>query len=584
MSTSSHTLSDKPAFQLEKYLPVLGWMRHYDRKHLSGDIIAGIIVAVMLVPQGMAYAMLAGLPPRVGLYASIVPLILYGLLGTSRVLAVGPVALVSLLVATGMASALPDATPEQYIPLALILAIQIGVIQLAMGVLRVGFLVNFLSHSVLSGFTSAAAIIIGFSQVKNLLGLEMPRMEHLHEQVLYTIEHIGQINPPTLFIGLLGVLILLFFKFRLAAVLRAIGLPEAWVVPLTKTGPLVIVTFGAVLVALTGWHETAGIDVVGDVPAGLPPLTLPVFDLDLWGKLFPVALTISLVSYMESISVARSLASKRRQKVDASQELIALGVANIGAAFTGGYPVTGGIARSVVNFAAGANTPLASLITAALVALTGLLLTPLFFHLPGAMLAAIIIVAVIGLVDWKTFRHTLAYSRADAISLGITFLAVLILGIEQGILAGVAVSMGLYLWRTSRPHVAIVGRVGETEHFRNVERHSVETHPGLLLVRVDESLYFPNAQFLEETILTLIADRPDVNHLVLVCSAVNYIDASALEVLESLVVELHDAGVDFHMAEVKGPVMDRLRRIGFIDEIGTDHIFLSTHQAVMALT
>lgn len=578
---NSTTLGRTQPLGLRRYLPFLGWLVHYERKNLTGDIIAGLIVAVMLVPQSMAYALLAGLPPQVGLYASIAPLLIYGLLGTSRALAVGPVAMVSLLVAAGIGSLNPQGV-EQYVAYALTLALLVGLIQLGMGLLRVGFLVNFLSHPVLSGFTSAAALVIGGSQLKHIFGLDVPRGEFT-EMISHTLQHLGRSNGVTVLIATAAILILLFFKYPLKRLLRRAGLGDALVLPLTKIGPLVIVILGILVVSVANLGTAAGVSIVGDVPAGLPPLTVPLFDMDVIATLLPIALTISLVGYMESISVAKSLASKRRQKVDANQELVALGAANLGAAFTGGYPVTGGISRSLVNFTAGANTGLASIITAGLIALTVLTLTPLFYNLPNAVLAAIILVAIVAMLDWRTFTHTWHYNKLDAISLAVTFFAVLLIGIETGILIGAAVSMGLYLWRTSKPHVAVVGRIEGTEHFRNVQRHEVETYPKLLLIRIDESLYFPNAQFLEECLLAQIADNPQIEHLVLICSAVNYIDSSALDVLEQLQHELADAGVTLYMAEVKGPVMDKLRHIGFVDELGKDRIFMTTHQAVQAL-
>jgi SulP family sulfate permease len=327
----------------------------------------------------------------------------------------------------------------------------------------------------------------------------------------------------------------------------------------------------------------AGIKIVGEVPAGLPSLTLPILDLNLWQLLLPTAVAISFVGYMESISVGKSLASKRRQKVDANQELVALGAANLGATLTGGYPVTGGFSRSVVNFSAGANTGLASIITAGLIALTVIFLTPLFYYLPQAVLAAIIIVAVFGLIDVATFKHVSRYNKADAASLLITFFAVLIIGVEAGIVVGVIATILLFLWRTNRPHVAIVGRVGESETYRNVRRHQVKTCPHVIAMRIDESLYFANTKFLEDKVLCSITDRPEVKHLVLIGIAVNFIDASALETLESLIDELRDAGVQLNLAEIKGPVMDRLKAIGFVDKIGAEHIFLSTHEAMQAL-
>ncbi|MCB0167196.1 MAG: solute carrier family 26 protein [Anaerolineae bacterium] len=570
------------SWSLAHYFPFLKWLVNYRREDLVGDMMAGLIVTIMLVPQGMAYALLAGLPPEVGLYASIVPLIIYGLLGTSRTLAVGPVAIVSLLVATGVAP-LAETGSGEYVRLAITLAFLVGIIQLVMGLVRLGFLVNFLSHPVLAGFTSAAAIVIGFSQVKHLLGLSMPSTEQFYEVVLYAATNLTASNPVTVAIGVVSIAVLFYFKQGLGRHLKRLGVADQLVVPITKSGPLIVVLGGTLVVWLFGLNQTAGVSIVGDVPAGLPPLSLPYFDLSLWELLLPTALAISFVGYMESISVAKSLASKRREKVEANQELIALGAANFGATFTGGYPVTGGFSRSVVNFAAGANTGLASIITALLIGLTVVFLTPIFYFLPKAVLAAIIIVAVVGLIDVTAFKHVWRYNKPDAVSMIVTFGAVLAVGIETGILVGAAAAILLYIWRTSRPHMAIVGRLGDSETYRNVLRHPVKTCPHVLTIRVDESLYFANTKYLEDTVLQMVADRPEVKHLVLIGVAVNFIDSSALETLESMMKELRDAGVEFHLTDIKGPVMDRLQAIGFADDVGGDHIHLSVHDAMRVL-
>jgi sulfate permease, SulP family len=567
---------------LSHYIPFLDWLLHYQRRDLVGDVLAGVIVAIMLVPQGMAYALLAGLPPQVGLYASILPLILYALLGTSRTLAVGPVAMVSLLVAAGVDQFAQPGSPD-YLVLALTLALLVGIIQMMMGIVRLGFLVNFLSHAVISGFTSAAALIIGFSQLKHLLGIKIPQTESFLELLRAIALHLRETNPVTLALGAIGVGVLVFFNQALGRILRRRGMTEGMIVPLTRSGPLLIVVISTLLVSVLGLHQLAGVKIVGEIPAGLPPLTLPTFNGTRWQQLFPTALTISFVGFMESIAVAQSLASKRRQKIDANQELMGLGAANLGAAFTGGYPVTGGFSRSVVNFAAGANTGLASIITALLIALTVLFLTSLFYFLPQTILAAIILVAVSGLVDLKTPQAIWRYNKADAASLFITFAAVLLAGIETGIVIGVLVSLVLYLWRTSRPHIAVVGRVGESEHFRNILRYPVKTYPHVMAIRVDESLYFANTKYLETYLRKAIAEHPDIQHLVLVCSAINFIDANALETLEVLIEEFRDLGIATYLAEVKGPVMDRLKAIGFVEKIGSDRIFLSTHQAMVSL-
>lgn len=572
---------DNAEFNIRRYFPFLTWIKTYSKATFSEDLIAGLVVAIMLIPQGMAYALLAGLPPQVGLYASILPLIIYGLLGTSRTLAIGPVAMISLLVASAVASLNPQSISDTLL-LTITLTFMVGVLQLAMGLLRVGFIVNFLSHPVLSGFTSAAALVIGFSQLKNILGFDIPRTEQLHEVIIYVIQNIEQTHILSLIIALSGMTILLYFKFYASKHLTQIGFNEGLLTPITKMGSLLIVIISTWFVWQFELAEK-GVAIVGIVPSGLPPLTIPTFNRSEIEALFPIALTIALIAYMQSISIAKSLASKRRQKIDPNQELVALGMANIGASFTGGFPITGSFGRSIVNFTSGANTGIASLVTALLVLLSILFLTPLFTYLPNAILAAIIVVAVSSLLDFKTMKNTWRYSKQDFISLLMTFIAVLEFGIENGIMAGVLTSLTLYLWRTSRPHVAILGRIGETEEYRNILRHETSRNPKIIAMRVDESLYFPNAQYLEQVILASIADNPEVEHFVLVASAVNFIDSSSLEVLENLVEALNTNDVSFYMAKVKGPVMDRLRRVGFVNRIGEDKFFLTCYHAIQVI-
>lgn len=582
MTFLNQSQTAKSTFSLSRLVPMAGWLRTYPREHLISDLLAGIIVAVMLVPQSMAYALLAGLPPQVGLYASILPLVIYGIFGSSRTLAVGPVAIVSLLTATGLSTvAVQDS--NLYITAALTLALMVGVFQLAMGVARLGFLVNFLSHPVLSGFTTAAALVIGSSQLKHILGISVPNSEQLFELLQNIALQLGNTNPITLTISLLSLAILWFFRTGLASFLQKVGISLQTATFLTRTGALVVVLVGTVVVWTLGLNNTATVKIVGAIPSGLPSLTFAPLSWELIQALFPIALTISLVGFMESISVATSLASKRRQKVDPDQELVALGLANLGASLTGGYPVTGGLSRSVVNFSAGAMSGLASIFTAIFIALTALFLTPLFFYLPQAVLAAIVIIAVTNLFDFKTLRHTWQYSKADAMAWIATFVVVLLTNVETGILAGVGVSLTLFLWRTSKPHVAVVGRVGESEIYRNVLRYQVQTCPHILAMRVDESLYFANTKFLETTVLRLVAEQPDVKHIVFIGTAINSIDSSALETLIALIRELKDAGVTFHLAAMKGPVMDRLNRVGFLAHLGSGQIFMSTHDAMVAL-
>ncbi len=566
---------------IARILPAWRWLARYSRADFGGDAVAGLVVAIMVVPQGMAYATLAGLPPEIGLYASVAPLVAYALFGTSRALAVGPVAVVSLMTAASLAGIAEPGTAA-YAGAALVLALLGGALLLALGILRLGFLVNFLSHSVLSGFVSASAILIAIGQLKTLFGIDMPRADTLLDTVVLLARHADRLDPATALIGLSAVAILLLARKPLARVLARRGVRPGLAEPITKMGPLLAVVLGVGAVAAFGL-DGAGVKVVGEIPVGLPPLALPRFDAELWRALAGGAALIAIVGYVESVSVAKALASKRRERVDPDQELIGLGAANIAAAVTGGYPVTGGFARSVVNFAAGARTPFAAVITAALTAATVATVAGAFRLLPQAVLAAVIVVAVLPLVDAKTLLRAWRYDKADAFTLIATFVGVLAIGIELGIAIGAALSLAIHLYRTSRPHIAVVGRVGASEHFRNVERHTVETLPHVLAVRIDESLYFPNTADLEDRLLAMVAARPEVRHVVLIASAVNAIDASALETLEALVAHLRDSGVTLHLAEVKGPVMDKLERTDLIARLAPGRVFLSTHEAVRAL-
>lgn len=566
---------------LYRYLPFLNWLRRYQREHLPSDVVAGIVTAIMLIPQSMAYAQLAGLPPQIGLYASVAPLIVYALLGTSGQLSVGPVAITSLLVFSGVSSL---ATPgsERYIQLVLLLAFMVGVIKLLLGVLRLGVILNFISHPVLAAFTSASALIIAVGQLKYILGYRIGG-EHLHDTIAQAIAGLGQTNLVTLAIGLGSIALLLFFRHGLRPLLRWAGLPPLAVTLIVSGAPLLTVILGIVIAQGFQLDQTAKVAVVGAIPPGLSPLSTPAMTMADAQALLPAALTIVLVSVVESIAVAKALASKRRQAIDPDQELVALGGANIAASFFSGYPVTGGFARSVVNAQAGAITGLASLVTAAGIALILLFFTPIFYYLPQAVLAATVIVAVIGLVDLREPQRIWRTNRGDAFTWLITFVAVLVLGIETGIFAGVASALVLYLWRTSRPHIAIVGQLGDSEVYRNVERHQVKTWPHVVAVRVDESLYFANTRYLEQALLRIVAERPEVKHLVLIGSAINFIDSSALHTLDHLIDELRDAGVEFHLADIKGPVMDRLKQSELLDKIGQDHIHMTTHTAMLAL-
>lgn len=563
---------------LKRRIPSLDWLAHYERTHLRGDALAGVIVATLLIPQAMAYALLAGLPPQVGLYASLLPLAVYALLGSSRYLSVGPSALLSLLIVTQVAAWAEPGSPR-YLAFAMATALMAGVMQVAMGVARLGVITNFLSQPVLSGFTSAAAVHIALSQVKYLLGVPLPRTDHLHEMLGELARALPLVHWPTVAISTASILLLLVFKFLLPGwFARWKSFPHALAQSLAKSGPIVVVIAATTLVALWQLGARAGVYIIGEIPSGLPRFTLPELAASDYLPLISLAFTISFIGFLENISVAKALAAKRRQKVDSDQEFIALGAANLAAGVTGGFPVSGSFARSTINFTAGANTGLASLITVVIVGLAALFLMPLFHHLPQAVLAAIIIVAVTGLMDFGMPRRLWRYNKADAAALILTFIAVLVVGVAMGMLIGIATTILLHLWRTSRPHMAVVGRVPNTQHFRNVRRHDVQTLPHVLMLRIDESLYFANAKTIEDYVLSAVAERPQLRHLVLICNAVNFIDASALETLTDLRNRMQDAGVELYLTEVKGPVMDRLAGTDFIKQLGLERVFLTTEE------
>ena len=525
-------------------IPLVETLRTYRRADLRSDLAAGITTAVMLVPQAMAYAMLAGLPAIVGLYASAVPLALYALLGSSRHLAVGPVAMVSLLVASGVGALAPAGSPE-YIGYAIVLAGLVGVLQLAMGVLRAGFLVNFLSHPVVSGFTSAAALIIGFSQLTHLLGVELPRSHHIHSVAAAAFAAFDQIDLATVLIGVGSTAMLLALKRWRPRIPRA----------------LVAVVVGSVAV----WGLGLEIATVGDVPGGFPVPAFPSLELAAVVDLLPIAITIALVAFMESISVAKAFARRDRYDIDANRELVGLGAANLGSALFGGYPVTGGFSRTAVNAQAGAKTSLASLITAVVVAATLVFLTPLFFYLPKAVLAAIIMTAVFGLIDLAEVRHLWRIKRSDLALLLLTFFATLSLGIEIGIATGIGASLLWFVVRSTRPHIAVIG-VTPAGRFRNTARDpEARELDGVLIVRMDASFYYGNVSFLKDTLRRLAADRRGLRAVVLDASAINNLDSSADATLRDLAAQYRADGVELILARVKGPVMDVLERSGECD-------------------
>ena len=564
---------------LRGYLPILDWGRTYDRNAFSNDMIAAVIVTIMLIPQSLAYALLAGLPPEAGIYASIAPIILYAIFGTSRALAVGPVAVVSLLTASAVGQVAEVGTAG-YAVAALTLAFLSGAFLVLLGVLRLGFLANFLSHPVIAGFITASGILIAFSQLKHLLGVSA-HGHTLPELLLSIFEHLDQTNLITVIIGVSATAFLFWVRKGLKPMLRRLGASPKLADVLTKAGPVAAVALTTISVWLFGLNDK-GVKIVGDVPQGLPPFTLPGLSPDLIGQLLMPAILISIIGFVESVSVAQTLAAKKRQRIDPDQELIGLGAANIGAAFTGGYPVTGGFARSVVNYDAGAETPAAGAYTAVGLAIAAVALTPLVYYLPNATLAATIVVAVLSLVDFSILRKTWDYSKADFTAVAATILLTLTMGVEVGVASGVGISILLHLYKTSRPHVAEIGLVPGTQHFRNIHRHNVETDPTVLSLRVDESLYFVNARFLEDLVQARVSEGCAIKNVILMFSAVNEVDFSALESLEAINQRLTELGIGLHLSEVKGPVMDRLKATHFLHELN-GRVFLSQYDAWRAI-
>ena len=564
---------------ITRYLPILSWGKDYNRTTLSNDLVAAVIVTIMLIPQSLAYALLAGLPPEAGLYASIAPIILYTIFGTSRALAVGPVAVVSLMTAAALSNIVEQGTMG-YAVAALSLAALSGVILLAMGLFRLGFIANFLSHPVIAGFITASGLIIAASQLKHILGIDAEG-HNLLDLLVSLFQHLPETNVITAVIGISATAFLFWVRKGLKPLLEKTGLSAGLTGVAVKAGPVAVVVVTTLAVWLFGLANQ-GVKIVGDVPQSLPPLTMPSLSPTLLGQLLLPAFLISIIGFVESISVAQTLAAKKRQRIDPDQELIGLGAANVGAAFTGGFPVTGGFSRSVVNFDAGAETPAAGAFTAIGLAIAALALTPLIFFLPKATLAATIIVAVLSLVDFSILSRAWSYSKADFAAVLTTILLTLALGVEVGVSAGVGLSVLLHLYKTSRPHIAEVGLIAGTEHFRNINRHDVQTHPEIVTLRVDESLYFANARYLEDQVQNRVAGDEHVRHVILQCSAVNEIDLSALESLEMINERLHEMGVSLHLSEVKGPVMDKLREQHFLQEL-SGKVYLSQYEAVESI-
>ena len=564
---------------IERYIPISRWGRHYTRANLMDDSVAALIVAIMLIPQSLGLSLVAGLPPETGLYASIFGLAVYSVFGTSNTLSVAPVAVISLMTAAALAK-LPLEDPAEILNAALLLALLSGIGLFFLGLFRLGFMANFLSHPVISAFVTASALIIGMSQMKHLFGIEGDG-HNLIGLAMSLLESIDQTNLITLGMGIVSIGFILWCKAKMEWVLVKVGLPSYFARVVSRTGPVFIVI--ATSLAAYLWRlDLHGLQLLGEIPSGIPEFRVPQVDVELLGSLAGSAALIAIIGFVESISVAQTLAAKRRERIDLDQELVGLGSANIATSFFGGFPVSGGFSRSVVNFDAGAATPAAGLITAVLVTLVALFFTPLLFWLPKVSLAAIILVAVIPLVDFSMLQKSWRYSKADFTAVFFTLTLTLLVGVEFGIAAGVLASILIHLYKTSQPHVAVVGRVAGSEHFRNVKRHDVETFENLLSIRIDESLYFANTRYLEELVFKLVAKQPNVEHVILMFTAVNAVDLSALETLAKINDTLSELGISLHLSEVKGPIMDRLEQTEFFRAL-SGNCYLSQNRAVEAL-
>lgn len=541
---------------------MLLWLKNYRRQLLAGDISAGVIVVLMMVPQGMAYALVAGLPPIIGLYASILPALAYALFGSSQVQSVGPMAIISLMTASSLAALAPSGS-ELYVAMAAQMALITGLVLLLCGVLRLGFLANFLSRPVLSGFTTGAALVIGASQCKTLLGGSFTAL-----------------NLPGASIGVLSLLALWLGKEHLAPLLNRLGLSLSRAAMLSKITPVLVLAMATLSVWLFDLQH-AGVVVLGPVAQGLPSLGLPTLDFIQLQSLMSSSLLIAFIVFLSGQSAAVSLAQKRGERINSNSELLGLGAANLASAFSGSFAVTGSLSRSAVNYAAGANTPLASVICAGLMALLLCVPTGWLALLPLSALAASIIIAVLGMLDFDTPRQAWRFDRSDAVAWLATLAGVLLLGVESGVVIGVMLSLGSLIWRASRPHIAVLGRIAGSEHFRNIKRHTAQTHPQILLLRIDSGMFFGNAELINDHVLETL--QADTQHVVLVLSAVNMIDTTALYALAELNRNLLSRSIKLHLAEVKGPLMDRLQQSDLLLKPLSGQVFLSAAVALDSL-
>ncbi len=564
-------------FRLSSFFPAWTWLKDYNSTKFKSDLLSALIVISLLVPQGMAYAMVAGLPPITGLYASILPMIIYACIGGSLTLSIGPVALISIMTFATLSPFFEVGSPT-YIQAACLLALLVGIISFVLGVLRFGFLIRLISHPVIKSFIIASAVLIAFSQVKYLLDVPL-NADNVYKFVQSAWEYLPYTNVNTLIFGILSILFLAYLpKVLSSSRIRFCGKKANLII---KALPLVLVFLSIVLVQFAHIDQY-GIKTVGEIPSGFPPLSMPFWSWDLVMKLIPGAVMIAMVSFVESISIAQATAFQQRSELNSNQELIALGLANIGAGLTSSFPVTGSLSRTVVNADAGAKTPLSGVISSIFIVIVSLYFTGVFKQLPMAILAATIIVSIWKLVDFQPFFKTWKYSKADGIAMWITFFGVLCLDISTGLIIGIVTTFILLLWRISRPHIAVIGLVQGTQHFRNKNRYDVLTSPSLVSIRIDENLTFLNANTLKEFIISEISKNNELKHVIINCSSISNIDLSALETLEEINFELLKLGIQLHLSEVKGPVMDKLKCSNLLEEL-SGKIHLSHYQAVHCL-
>lgn len=566
-----------PKIQLSKILPAWLWLQDYNGAKFRADLLAALIVIAMLVPQGMAYAMVAGLPPVTGLYASILPMIVYALIGGSPTLSIGPVALISMMTFATLEPLYEVGSPV-YIQAACLLALLVGILSTLLGIFRFGFLIRLISHPVIKSFIIASAVLIALSQVKFILDVPL-RSGDILEFIQSTWQYLPLTSTATLVFGIGSILFLIYIpKLLNAQIFKSFtNAIQFWI----KALPLLLVFISIGLVQF--FHiDQLGIKTVGEIPSGFPPLSMPFWSWDLVIQLLPGAAMITMVSFVESISIAQATAFQQRSELNSNQELIALGVANISAGISASFPVTGSLSRTVVNADAGAKTPMAGVLSSIFIVIVSLYFTGVFKELPLAILAVTIMVSIWKLVDFKPFIETWRYSKADGIAMWVTFFGVLCIDISTGLIIGIVSTFILLLWRISRPHIAVIGLVEGTQHFRNISRHDVLTSANIVSIRIDENLTFLNANTLKEFVISEVSKNPDLHHVVINCSSISNIDLSALETLEEINRELDKLKIQLHLSEVKGPVMDRLKQSNLVKEL-SGQFFLTHYQAMHKL-